>query len=176
MPASRLVPVRDLLDQSDRPDGYVAPLFRLGGFASPTARKPVYEAWATDPADLPVGAALAAGAFEERVEAFYVPRFSTEWNLAMEAMTGMGPEAVDPVLPAAPEGMVNVWEQSVCLTSRSKGEGGSMSLSLRDLPVGGWLWQGYFGCERLRHRVVPVGSPDHRMAVSNSQSAARRRI
>jgi hypothetical protein len=177
MPAAtpHLVPVRDLLDQSDRPEGYVAPLFRLAGFASATARKPMYEAWAAAVEDLPIGAALAAGAAEERVEAFYAPRHSEEWNLAMEAMTGMGPEAVEPTLPTPPEGMVNVWEQGACLTSRSKSEGGSAALRLRDLPVGGWLWQGHFGCERLRVRTVPAGGPDHRMAVSNSASAARRR-
>ena len=178
MPAAtpRLVPVRDLLDQSDRPEGYVAPLFRLAGFASATARKPMYEAWAAAVEDLPIGAALAAGAFEERIEPFYAPRHSEEWNLAMEALTGMGPEAVEPPLPAAPEGMVNVWWQAAARSARSQDDAGGAALRLRDLPIGGWLWQGYFGCERLRVRTVPVGGPDHRMAVSNSQSAARRRM
>lgn len=175
LPESTLVRARDLHGASDRPADHLL-VFRLGGFRNYVARKPMVEFWAFSCDALPVGAGFAMGAAEERVEAFYVPaRTRVAW-LACMAEDGYGPRAVTPEPLLLEEGTVEVWEHVGCEKPTSGVcSAGATSLSAHDVPVGGWVWQG-MACERIRPIAVRVGSPEHRMAVSNSSGEYAARL
>jgi len=158
------------LNPLDAPTGCVL-VFRLGGFSSPRARRPMVEAWAFDLLDLPIGHGFAHGAEEERVEAFYAPHGSAPALAAADARNGDGPR---PVEPTAGEG--NVWAFTAHERPYAqRWDAQALSLTAWALPLGGWLRQGY-ACERVRRYAAERGGSDYLAAVSNEGSAHSHRM
>lgn len=158
------------LNPLDAPTGFVL-VFRLGGFSSPRARRPMVEAWAFDLLDLPIGHGFAHGSDEERVEAFYAPHGSREHDIAVAQREGRGPRPVEPTA-----GSGNLWSFTAHERPYAqRWDAQALSLTAWALPIGGWLRQGY-ACERIRRHAAERGGSEYLAAVSNEGSAHSHRM
>jgi hypothetical protein len=159
------------------PEGHVL-VFRLGGFASQRARKPLVEAWSYDLLDLPIGHGFAHGADEERVEAFYARRGSRQVEAAEAVQRGEGPHPVEPHGTPTEASDLETWVWAFSGHERPyalRWDALAYARTAWSLPIGGWVRQG-LACERIRRVKVARHGSEATAASSNEGSAHSQRM